>query len=350
MREAQNIRIKKLIIHILDNSKALTEPKLSNYECDMTDDIGAFFADHIQQSLAEDKARVAKFRVANGLVKVCCDDIFNRPARFIANSKKLAEALFVPMTQLRQISSGDFAICLYSADVESKEQTFIGMLKMDFKSAYKHAIRGTENDPSIQLVRQKDLLPSPDQRVQKCVFIRPSQPDQYDMVILDNQIKTIHEAAGSANFFSKTFLDAELGLTDTDKTRLFKTLTSEWVEKNYVSLPAEQAHNVTQSASEAIRSDSVNVREFADVVIPDASLRQDYLSHLRQKRLVDTEFTPDREFAEKVTKRKKFKADGGLIVSGETGDFDRLVTVDFEKDAQNRFTVTIKTTRWTEIK
>jgi hypothetical protein len=350
MRDVTNITVEKLIIHILNNSQSSGEPVLSNHECEITDDIAVFFADHIQRSLVEDKARIAKFRRPDGLVKVYCESIFNRPSKFIANSQKLAEAVFEPMKQMRQISSGDFAVCLYSADTGSGKGTFIGMLKMDFKSAYKHTIKGPANDRTIQLVPQKDLLPSPDQRVQKGVFIRPPEPSQYDMVILDNQIKTIYEAAGSANFFSKTFLDAELGLTDTDKTRLFKTRTSEWVEKNYPKLPADQAHNITRTASEAIRSDSVNVRTFADVVITDASLRQDYLVYLRQKGLEDTEFTPDRAFAEKLTKRKKYKADGELVLSGEAEDFDRLVTVDFEKDLQNRITVTIKTTRWTEMK
>jgi hypothetical protein len=333
MREVKNVKLAKLIVHVLDNSSTALDPVLSNHECEITPDISAFFADHIERSLSDDKARVARFKNPNGLVKSCCEEIFAQPSQFIPNSKKVSAALFAPMKQMRQISSGDFAICFYSAEIDGQEKTFIGMLKMDFKSAYKHLIQGPENDRKIELVAQNDLLPTPDQRVQKCVFIRPPQADQYDMVILDNQIKTIYEAAGAANFFSKTFLEAELTLTDTDKTRLFRTLTAEWVEKNYQKLPPKQAHNITDTASESIRGDSVNVRKFADVVISNASLRQDYLQYLRQNRLVDVEFSPDQDFAEKVTKRRRYRADGALIVSGEAEDFDKLVSVNYKTDA-----------------
>ena len=35
-------------------------------------------------------------------------------------------------------------------------------------------------------------------------------------------------------------------------------------------------------------------------------------------------------------------------MSGDTDEFDEIVTVNNERDAENRFTITIKTTRWTE--
>src|SRR5438270_3774057 len=109
MRDATNIKLEKLVVHVLDNSTQSPEPILSNHECDITTDIGDFFADHIEQSLAEDRSRVARFSRPDGFVKVCCDDIFARSTRFIPNSKKLAEALFVPMKQTRKISPGDLA-------------------------------------------------------------------------------------------------------------------------------------------------------------------------------------------------------------------------------------------------
>lgn len=346
MRDAHTITLEKLIVHILDNSASSPDPVLSNHECEITDDIAKFFAAHIEQSISEDRARVAKFKRPDARVKACCDEIFNRSNRFIPNSKQLAQGLFIPMRLTRRISPGDLAVCLYSAG--NLTGKFIAMFKMDFMSAFRHSVKGPEDDRTIQLVAQKNLLPSPQQRVQKCVFIRPSQPDQFDMVILDNQISSINEATGAANFFSKTFLEAELWLTDMERTRLFRSLTTEWVAERYKDLPPEQADAITSTARSAILSDSVNVRNFAEVTIPDASLRVDYLQHLRQNRLEDVEFSPDHTFAEKVTKRKKYRAEGGLIVSGDAADFDELVKVDYERDAQNRITVTIKTTRWIE--
>src|SRR5262249_51710131 len=78
MRDAHTITVEKLIVHILDNSVSSPEPVLSNHECEITDDIAKFFAAHIEQSISEDRAKVAKFKRPDAQVKVCCDEIFDR--------------------------------------------------------------------------------------------------------------------------------------------------------------------------------------------------------------------------------------------------------------------------------
>jgi len=220
---------------------------------------------------------------------------------------------------------------------------------MDLTSAFTHVIRKSADEVAVQIKPQENVLPSPKQRLQKCVFIRPSQAGQYDMIILDNQIVHLHDAAGVANFFSRTFLQAELWQSDRDKTRLFRSLTAQWIKKHYDELLPDQADTITNGARQAILSDTpINLREFANVLIPSESLRQNYSQFLRDNRLEDAEFTPDKQYARQATKRRKYKAEGGLTVSGDADEFDQLVTVNPDRDAQNRFTITIKTTRWIE--
>ena len=168
------------------------------------------------------------------------------------------------------------------------------------------------------------------------------------MVILDNQIVHLHDTAGVANFFCRTFLECELWQSNKDKTKLFRSLTSKWIKQNYELLAPAQADVIGNTARNAILSESVNVREFANVTITDETLRSQFLQYLRDNRLEDVTFNPDHEYAERATRKKKFKADGGIVVSGDADEFDEIVSVNNERDAQQRVTITIKTTRWTE--
>jgi hypothetical protein len=353
IEDGPTIKLAKLAVHILNNTTETSGPTLSDKECEITSEINDFFVAHMQNSIVDDNSKRAVFSCADAVVKVSCARVFERASRFIAGSRKMAEALFAPMRQNRTISPGDLAVCLCSAenalDQFVRNGQFIGIFKMDLTSAFTHIIRKSGDEIAIQIRPQGNVLPSPKQRLQKCVLIRPSQADQYDMIILDNQIAHLHDAAGVANFFSRTFLQAELWLSDRDKTRLFRSLTAQWIKQHYDELSPDQADAVTKGSRLAILSDApVHLREFANVLIPSEPLRHNYLQFLRDNRLEDVQFSADQQYAQQATKRKKYKAEGGLTVSGDADEFDRLVTINPEKDAQNRFTITIKTTRWIE--
>jgi hypothetical protein len=210
MFNPKDIQIRRLIVHVLDNQREPLQSVLSDSECDLTGEITGFFAQHIEESLGDDHAKVAKFNRADGEVKRICEEIFQRNQRFVRGSKRLAELLFAPMRQSRAISPGDLVVCLYEAS--SPTGQFLSILKLDLSEAFTHKIQRRGGRTRVQITAQENILPNPKQRLQKCAFIRPAGPD-YDMVILDNQIARLHDTTGVANFFCKTFLDCEL-ITD----------------------------------------------------------------------------------------------------------------------------------------
>ena len=110
----------------------------------------------------------------------------------------MAQALFVPMRQTRTISPGDMVVCLY--ETQNYAGKFIGIFKMDLSSAFTHTVRRHAGEVRVEIRPQGNVLPSPKQRLQKCVFVRPPS-DDYDMVILDNQIAHLYDASGVARYF-----------------------------------------------------------------------------------------------------------------------------------------------------
>jgi hypothetical protein len=346
MKNPQNITISKLIIHILDNQKSPPKSVLSDNECSLSAHITEFFTSHIQKSLADDRAKIASFRDPKGRVSRLANDILQHKDHFVENSKELANLLFAPMSQNRAISAGDMVVCCYAA--QNLPGKFLGIFKMDLAEAFRHKVIAQGRRTNIQITPLTNVLPGPEQKLQKCVFIRPPDP-QFDMVVLDNQIVHLSDRPGVANFFCKTFLDCNLSQTDRDKTKLFQTVTAKWLNEREKEgrLDQAQADAIADTAIQAIRSDVVNIPQFASTVIPDPALRQDYQETLRQKTLQDAEFAPDKEYVQKVTIKKRYEADFGITVSGDAEHFDEVVTVDNIRDTNGQITVTIKTTRWT---
>jgi len=346
MKNPQNITISRLIIHILDNQKSPPKSVLSDNECALSDHITEFFTSHIQKSLADDRAKIASFREPNGRVSRLANDVLQHNDHFVQNSKELANLLFAPMRQNRAISAGDMVVCVYAA--QNLPGKFLGIFKMDLAEAFRHKVVVQGRRTNIQITPLTNVLPGPEQKLQKCVFIRPPDPE-FDMVVLDNQIVRLSDRAGVANFFCKTFLDCNLSQTDRDKTKLFQTITTKWVSEREKEgrLDQAQADAIADTAIQAIRSNVVNIPQFASTVIPDSELRQDYQETLRQKTLHDAEFAPDKEYVQKITTKKRYVADFGVTVSGDAEHFDEVVAVDNTRDANGQLTVTIKTTRWT---
>lgn len=314
MKNPGEVQLRRLVVHILDNTTDPPEPTLSDRECEIDETISEFFASHIRKALDDENAKIAKFSLVDGAVKVACEQIFERNNRFVRNSKRLAEALFIPMRQTRAISPGDMVVCLYTA--ENYAGAFLGIFKMDLSKAFTHTVHRRGGEVRIEITPQGNVLPSPKQRLQKCVFVRPPS-DDYDMVILDNQIAHLHDAAGVANFFCRTFLQCDLWQSNRDKTKLFRSLTSKWVKQKYDELEQAVVDLINNAAREAILGDSINVSEFANVTIRDRALRAEYLRFLRENRMEEVEFEPDHEYAERATRKKKYKADGGVVVSGD---------------------------------
>lgn len=345
MKEARGIQICNLAVHILDNKSVPPQATLSDAESDVSSEINTFFASHIEKSLGDDNAKIAKFSRADGEVRRLCLETFEEKKTFIKNSKRMAELLFTPMRQTRAISPGDMVVCLYEA--ENIDGQFLGIFKMDLAAAFAHRISHHSGRTTVHVTPQDNILPSPRQKLQKCVFIRPPKDNEYDMVILDNQISHLTDAAGVANFFCRTFLECELWQTDREKTRLFRTLTTKWTQQRYSELEPSEADLISKAARQAILGKSISVREFTNVVIPER-LRADYATYLQDHNLRDLEFSPDHQYAEQATRKKKFRADGGITISGDADQFENVVSVDLERDAQNRVTVTIKTTQWIE--
>ena len=345
MRNPQDIEIQKLAVHILNNHVDPPDITISEEESEVAPEINDFFASHIRNSLADENAKIAKFSRGRGAARELCREALANNRRFLRNSRNLAELLFAPMRQTRAISAGDMVVCLYTAS--NLVGPFLGIFKMDLSEAFAHDIQRHNGRVKISIRPQDNVLPSPKQRLQKCAFIRPRSRD-YDLVILDNQIAHLSDSPGVANFFSRTFLDCELWQTDQEKTRLFRRLTTKWVDEHYEELGAGQAQTLYDGARQAILSESVNVRDFGSVLIPDRRLREDYESYLNQGGLRDVQFVPDKAYAEHATRKRKFRADGDILVTGDADRFDDLVTVNTIRDAQNRITVTIRTTRWTE--
>ncbi|MBE9573273.1 MAG: nucleoid-associated protein, partial [Proteobacteria bacterium] len=115
MRNATDIQLDQLIVHILD-PKRPDGFVLSECTIPLGGDqrIVDYFVTHIQNSLKNPTAKAARFvviddEIVSGICKALLEDRLN----FVEGSRRLAQELYEIIAKDRRINACDLAVCLY---------------------------------------------------------------------------------------------------------------------------------------------------------------------------------------------------------------------------------------------
>ncbi len=209
MRDATNLTIRELIIHILDpQGQGLI---LSNIAVPLENSpaLVDYFCNHIQTSLKDPGIKSTRFRNINPeQPSGICRGILRGDIPLVEGSHRLAQELYVILERDRRITSGDMALCLFQAE-NYPYTRFLGIMKVDPAQIFHHVIlQNKRGDTYVSFETLSQAFTS--ERLQKCAFIQPLEPrhPEFDMLLLDRQ-QRIAENGSIARFFSETFLDAE---------------------------------------------------------------------------------------------------------------------------------------------
>jgi hypothetical protein len=349
MENTEQIKIEHFVVHILDNKTP--NLVLSDFECPISEEIQKFLVGYINYTMKSERNRIAKFNRPDNLVEDACNMMLQNPKDFINQSKRAANRLYTIMEADKRISEGDLLVCTYSTKHLSFFQ--VAIFKIDLTTAFFHDISQTARATSIVIRPRENAFPPP-ANLQKCVSIRPPEPEEarkdYDLVILDNQISAIEEGPSVRNFFCKTFLDCRLVLNDRDRTKRFRKITEEWLREKEEEgqISDREADNMRNLSIQTLLSGVINIPSFANVTITDDELRKGYMNNMREKGLPDMQFTPDPPTVQKYTKKRKFKGDHGLYIEVNAKNFDDVVEIK-PRGPDNKKTIIIRTINWREV-
>lgn len=305
-----SINIKRAIIHVLD--KESNEPLLNEFELEVDDDIHYFLEKHITKSISDDESRKAVFKEGRNIIKEVCLRVCNDNEYFIEGSKEIARQLFKAMKTNSSISSTDLIICVY----EDNEGESVAILKMDYTVSFVHDVELIDNMFKISIKKQDISLPGVNQRIQKCAFVKAQeQPSDHDLIILDNQISKRSKEEPVAQFFLQTFLGADLVLDSKACTKIFKSETENWI-RNKAKEGETSIEDVREIVNDVIRQeDEIDMDSFSARAFENKeSLREEYMSNMKEKGLTSDRFEVDKDWVDKKLCKIRLKTESNIEI------------------------------------
>jgi hypothetical protein len=311
MRDATNITIRELIIHILDpQGQGLVLSSVA-VPLDGNQALVDYFSHHILASLRDPGIKAARFRNINPeQPSGVCRGILRADLPLVEGSRQLAQDLFSILEQDRRITSGDLAICLFQAE-NYPYTRFLGILKVDPSQIFHHVIL---TDPRGEAYVSFETLPEAftSERLQKCAFVQPLEPrhPEFDMLLLDRQ-QRLPENGSIARFFSENFLDAEEAL---DSRRLTEIVYRGLVNaENRVRerLTGEQSDILEEGILQAVASRRLNLDTWLESLPLTDEIKQE-IDQAVSPRLPSREILIDRSYSQQLARKVKYRGAGGL--------------------------------------
>jgi hypothetical protein len=351
MRDAINVQIQEMIIHILDprgQGIVLSDvvlPLIGNQE------LMDYFTRHIQGALSETTTNAARFRNINPVQPSgICRALLSGQINLVNGSQSLAQALHRILENDQRISPADLGVCLYEAD-NYPERRFLAILKIDPSQVFRHVVRQVDGHQYVSFEAERKAFTN--ERLQKSAFIQPLEPrhPDFDMLLMDRQVRGLNEGR-IARFFSQTFLDAEEAFDPRKYT--------DWLHDSLVQaqnsirsrLTPQQADDLETRIHQVVTSRRVNLDTWVNgLPLPD-EIKQE-IDKIIRKKIPDREFDLDPGFSETLVSKIRYRGDYGFKVEvPAVHQREIIVSEDLIKDDPERgpyYQIVIRTETWRKI-
>lgn len=309
MQSIQDIIIEWAVLHTADS--AMDSPVLAAEPLELDDELRAYFEDHIRTCLRSTSAQMGKFNSNTGAVTAACNRMIEEgPDCFMDVSQALAWWLHRHIGRMNGVTA-DVAICVFQdIDMESR---YVAILKLDPMRMY------LRNDEDTKTFNQILVMPDAAHGLKTWTIARLYDEEaRYDL---------LHRYCKDDDFWAVDFLECEEIPTPRQMTKLVLTETSKWLDANSDLVSTEVATDLTKTIRESAQSDYMDLEELSERVIPNSDMRDDYIGRMLDKGLTEMQFTPDKDFAEKQSRKTTYVLDDGVSVGGPSDVIDDIVQI-----------------------
>ena len=351
MRDATDIQLDQLIVHILDPKRPdgfvlseCTIPLEGNQR------LIDYFVAHIQNSLKDPTAKAARFvAMDDEVVSGICKALLEGRLDLVRGSRRLAQQLYEIIAKDRRINACDLAVCLYRAESQHSVSRYLALLNIEPSEVFRHK---KEYDPQgnlyVNYEIETEVMPTTREKLQKCAFIQQLEPrPDYDMMLLDRQKR----GKDVAKFFIKDFMGAKPALDARERTdHLYKGLVSAHNQIRSELQPNED-ESLHQAIQVAIKSDRINI----DTWVKALPLPEEHKTQIKQvisQKLPDCEFEIDETYAQKLIRKRHFRGDHGLRVEVSEEKYKQVIrSVEpvEEPGTPPYYCIVIHTEKWEEV-
>ncbi len=353
MRDATNIQLDQLIVHILDPERpdgfVLSEcviPLEGNQR------LVDYFVGHIENSLKDSTTKAASFvTIDDKIVSGICKALLQDRLDLVEGSRKLAQQLYDIISKDKRINSCDLAVCFYRAENQNGVSRYLALLNIEPSEVFHHTqARDSQNRLYVNYEIETEVMPTTREKLQKCAFIQQLEPRlDYDMMLLDRQ-KPGKEVA---RFFIKDFMGAIPALDARQRTdKLYNGLISAHNQIRSELQPQEN-ESLDQAIQVAINSDNINIDTFVKA-LPLSEKHKQQIEQVVTQKLPDREFEIDKAYAQDLIRKRTFRGDYGLKVVIEASEekYKKVIkSVDPIKEPGKPpyYRITIHTEKWDEV-
>lgn len=337
--EKEDIRLKHVILHILDNTVGM--PVLSESELRFGPDLSEFIREHIAKIASGDDSRECHFYESESEIFHMLENY--REEDFVPVSRDMATLLYEIMDSNVDIPSADLIIAEYTVAGEE----YLAILKMNYKSQYTHRTLSGEDGNQNELFLHKSLLPSEGQRLSEAALIRMS-----DLAIW--VIEKKYEINGEkTNYFSFLFLKCSAHLSHKAKLNIVNKAVerAQKAGREDENIFEEQmrAKNIIRQTLQ--EEGSFKVEELADRIFADEPVRrQEFRDQMEKYELVKEEVRPRSETTLRKYETQRLYTDNGIEIKIPMELYNNPGTVEFITDPDGTVSVLIKNIEHLEAK
>ena len=337
--DKDDIRIEKVIIHILDTTVGLAV--LSDKELEYGSDMADFLKTHIAKTMTGDEGRHCEFhREESEIYKMLVD---YDDKNFIPISRDIANILYGVMESNSDIPPADLMIVRFRAG----EEVYLGILKMNYKSMYTHRTVSSDTGNDNEVILHKSLLPPSSQKLTEAAVIKMS-----DLSV--NVIEKKYEVNGEkVNYFSYLFLKcsaelspkAQLSIVNRAVTSVQKETVAE--EKQYEeNMRAKDIIRETLDEKGGFTPEEIGDRIFGD----EPQKKEAFQSQIEKYDIVKEEIKPRSEATLRKYQSQHLYTDTGIEIKIPMEMYKDPGQVEFITNQDGTVSVLIKNIEHLEAK
>jgi hypothetical protein len=357
MRDAVNLSIQELILHILDPQGQGLVLSSVPIPLEGSEALVKYFSSHILASLKDEGIKAARFRNINPeQASGVCRALLRDETPLVEGSRLLAGQLYALMENDQRITSGDLAVCFFKAE-NYPYSRFLAIMKIDPSQIFNHVLRQDKRG-NTYVSFEPNTQGFTAERLQKCAFIQPLEPrhPEFDMLLLDRQRKVVETRAGKpgaiAQFFSESFLDAQEVIDSHRATeQVYRSLVNA-ENKVRAMLTDKETEALKEQVMLAVSGRRLNLDHWLESLPLPAEAREE-INQVVSPRLPSREVTLDRNFSQQLVSKIKFRGDHGLRLEVPSENYFTLVVseerITDDPDRPPYYRIVIETEDWKRV-
>lgn len=334
MQSIEAIELTRLVIHGISN--LADEPEIAEREEALSEGLRHFFEEHIRNCIKSSSAKTGKFNGSSTTLSTCAERMIEAPDEFVEQAKIVGLWFGHQMEKSSQVQT--FLACGLFTDLDTEER-YLALLKLDPVRSF--VKRGAAGQPFEQI----QTLPDPTRQLLRWAIVRPYNDEQRYDVLYRNQPAARDEDPETSAMWLDAFLEAAEISTPRQMTQIVLKETEKWIQQNEAVLEDDEARQLRDTVKTLVQSDEIDVEAVAQAALKEERMREEYIERLLDKGLTETTFKPDREFAERQTRKTTYICDAGVQISGPSDAIDDVVQI-LPKTTDRKTRVVIETRKW----